>query len=193
MGKAAYYIRANTADTVKKFKILENGCEIALQRTIKEMKTRAAPKIKKSIQNHYGVDTATINKARSKAKTGKAKVKVSGFVVDSISLPYQGELPTLRHFSMNPKRPSKTPYQITATIKDGKTSTFKSAFLQRPDNTYLPFQRTGKDRYPIEVIRSVSVPQMITNEAREEIEENVSELAATRLEHHVKQIINSIK
>ena len=49
------------------------------------------------------------------------------------------------------------------------------------------FQRTGEGRTPIEAVRTLSVPQMISGKAKETIEELIGSNLEKRFEHHVQQ------
>lgn len=54
----------------------------------------------------------------------------------------------------------------------------------------IPFQRVGTSRYPIKAIKTLSVPQMITNETdgvAENISKDINELLNSRLEHNIKR------
>lgn len=51
----------------------------------------------------------------------------------------------------------------------------------------LPFQRTDEGRTPIEAVRTLSVPQMISGKAKHTIEETISTKLAERFKHHVQQ------
>ena len=82
------------------------------------------------------------------------------------------------------------PYKVTAEIKKGKRVTLsRDAFLGTNKGAgYIPFQRKGKGRTPVESIKTVSVPQMITNpEVAEQIRANIDEGLAKRLEHHLQR------
>lgn len=82
------------------------------------------------------------------------------------------------------------PYQVTAEIKKGKRVTFPGqVFLGTNKGAgYIPFQRVSEDREDVESIKTVSVPQMITNEkVGEEIQKKIDEGLGKRLEHHLQQ------
>ena len=51
----------------------------------------------------------------------------------------------------------------------------------------LPFQRTGEGRTPIEAVRTLSVPQMISGKAKDTIEDMISEKLEASFEHHIAQ------
>ena len=193
--RVSYYIKDNTLDTQEKIKMLDNGCRIAIKRTISDLKTRSNSAVKTAVAKRYGVNARAVDIAKKRAKKGNHILRISGVVVDSISLPYQGRPLTLKHFSMNPKkRPKKLPYQVEATIKDGNRVSIPGAFLAEASGNWLPFQRVGKERKPIEVVHTVSVPQMIENqEVANQIDIEISELAKKRLKNHIDQIIESVK
>ena len=78
--------------------------------------------------------------------------------------------------------------------KDEKEVTFPRAFLGKPSGVSLPFQRKGANRYPLEVIKTLYVPQMISNEqVNKEVEERIETLMEQRFDHHKTQIIESVK
>lgn len=82
------------------------------------------------------------------------------------------------------------PYQVTAEIKKGKRVTFPGqVFLGTNKGAgYIPFQRESDERTDIKSIKTVSIPQMITNEkVGEEIQKKIDEGLGKRLEHHLQQ------
>ena len=82
------------------------------------------------------------------------------------------------------------PYQVTAEIKKGHRVTFPGqTFLGTNKGAgYIPFQRQSDERTDIKSIKTVSIPQMITNEqVGEEIKKNIDEGLGKRLEHHLQQ------
>lgn len=82
------------------------------------------------------------------------------------------------------------PYEITAEIKKGKRVAFPGqTFLgSNKGGGYIPFQRESERREDIKSIKTVSIPQMITNEqVSEDIKKKVSEGLGKRLEHHLQQ------
>ena len=87
------------------------------------------------------------------------------------------------------------PYNITAEVYRGKRKTIGStAFLgSNGGGGYIPFQREGDGRTPIKSIKTVSVPQMITNpRVSEKTTGAIDEGLRKRLEHHLKQEIKNV-
>lgn len=154
---------------------------------------------------------------RAQNKTGATSIRVSGVSVDGASLEYKGRTLTPIHFKMSPKsrptaqqakqlrvpgqaiatakgspvamvRPPKK-YTVKATIlKGGRASMKPGTFIAAGNGgASLPFQRTGEGRTPIEAVRTLSVPQMISGKAKETIEELIGTNLEKRFEHHVQQ------
>lgn len=85
-----------------------------------------------------------------------------------------------------------TPYQITAKIKKGRVAFDEPAYLApagKSGGTVIPFQRKGDGRAPVHAIHTVSVPQMIENDARDTINKLLNEKLEKRFENYVKQIL----
>jgi hypothetical protein len=191
----------------------------ALEATTKDFKSRAPSKISKRIREVYGVKTADIKATQKGARTN-GTINVAGINVDNVELAYSGRLLTPTHFNMTPKtRPASKKYTVKATIKKGhKTVLSSRTFLASPGkkkrrktvlssflalfggkrehktgkagSIQIPFQRVGTSRYPIKAIKTLSVPQMITNETdgvAENISKDINELLNSRLEHNIKR------
>jgi len=205
------------AKLAKKIEKLKDGGETAVKRTVADFTARAPAWVSKGIRQHYGVDTAAIKEAGPKTKRGAASIKVSGISIDGAALEYQGRTLTPTHFKMSPKsRPSgqqakqrRVPgqamatakgspvamvnppkkYTVKATILKGERASMKQGTFIAAGNggVSLPFQRAGESRTPIEAVRTLSVPQMISGRARETIEEAIGINLEKRFEHHVQQ------
>lgn len=205
-------------ELVKQLRKLENGGRVAIERTVSDFNSRAPAWVSKGIREHYGVDTKAIKDAATKPRRGKTTINVAGVKVDGATLQYKGRLLTPTHFKMSPKqqpttaqgKPIKVPggavntaegspvamirppkkYKVKATIIKGKrVSMAPGTFVaQGNGGVSLPFQRTGEGRMPIEVVRTLSVPQMIDGRARETIETMISEGLEKRFAHHIERI-----
>lgn len=205
-------------DIVKRLRKLENGGEVAIKRTVSDFTSRAPAWVSKGIREHYAVDAGAIKDAATRPRRGKTTINVAGVKVDGATLEYKGRTLTLTHFKMSPKqrptalqskqirvpgqavetaqdspvamiRPPKK-YKVKATIIKGqRITTGPTTFINEGNGgVALPFQRTGEGRTPLEVVRTLSVPQMIDGRARETIESMIGEKLGERFEHHIKQI-----
>ncbi len=207
----------NADQIVKRLNRLENGGQVAIKRTVSDFTSRAPAWVKKGIRQHYGVDTAAIAEAGPKVKKGAAHINVAGVSVDGATLEYKGRTLTPTHFNQSPKaRPSgqqakliRVPGQAVATARGSpvamvappkkysvKATIIKGARATMAPGTFiasgnggstLPFQRTGEGRSPIEAVRTLSVPQMISGRAKETIEETISTKLEERFNHHIEQ------
>lgn len=202
------------AKLAKQIAKLENGGKVAIQRTVSDFNSRAPAWVSKGIRQHYGVDTAAIKSAGPQKKKGATHINVAGVSIDGATLEYKGRTLTPTHFSMSPKKRPKRrarkkllipgqalrnptevaavrppyPYQITAQIVKGKTSTLPpGSFIGAGKAPAIPFQRTGSGRMPLEAVHTLSVPQMIDGRAKETIETMISEGLEKRFTHHVQQ------
>ena len=86
------------------------------------------------------------------------------------------------------------PYQISAEVYKGKRKKISNDTTFLGSNgygKYIPYQRTGENRLKIKTLKTVSVPQMITNETvGADIQTKIEEVLIKRLEHHVEQVLS---
>lgn len=188
----------NFSKMIGSLKGMDIDIQKAVKKTVSDCKTRAPAQVTKAVTAAYGIKSSEVTGAGKAAKGGAksiGSVKVSGVTVDNVQLIYKGRLLTPIHFSMTPKqRPEgKKKYKVKAAIIKGKKKTLGTGVFLAPSGSegtvQIPFKRTTEKRYPIEAIRTVSIPQMITNEkVAEDIKNRLDELLATRLEHHAKRL-----
>lgn len=195
---------------------MDEAAERAVKKTVSDFKSRAPGWISSAVTEHYGIKKAEVKDAITSAKK-VGSINIGGVSVDNVAIKYSGRPLTPTHFKMKPtKIPAKrekeyrrvpgarvgkgggvamvkvpVPYSITAEIKKGKRVTIGDgqAFLGTNKGTgMIPFQRTGEGRTPVKSIKTVSVPQMVTNpEVAEQIQKNIDEGLSKRLQHHVEQ------
>ncbi len=185
----------NNEEIMRALCLTEAQMKKAVKRTVSDLKQRAPGWISKEVMEEYNIKKKDIKEAL-KIKSRATTVEISGVKVDSLDFIYKGRLPTLSHFKMKPNRPYKhnRKYIVSAEIKKGNRVQMetKHTFLQNPGNggeRYLPFQRKGDARYPIDVIRTVSTPQMITNDkVRDQIQQRINHEALERLMHNADKI-----
>lgn len=170
-----------------------NGRKV-IQRTTSDFKSRGPGWISQEVTKEYNIKKKDVNETKTGVKN-KGSIKVKGVKLDEIVIEYKGRLLTPTHFGMTPKvRPERGPYVVAAKVKksDGKKTLSSKAFLAAAGGegtTHIPFQRKESERLPIDVIKTVSVPQMITNETvSENIHQRINTELGKRLEHHLKQM-----
>ena len=145
-------------------------------------------------------------------------VKVQGSDVRNMKVIYSGRPLTHTHFSMSPKVPKEGGgYTLKATVIKGqrktlgnvkkltkaqraalaknftgsgsKSSDHSPIMLMRANGgQYLPFQRKSTNRKDIEVVKTISLPQMVSSErTADNIQQAINEGLSKRLDHHMKR------
>lgn len=188
----------NFSKMVGNLKALNKDADKAVGRTIADCKTRAPAQVTKAVTAVYGIKSGEVTEAGKGAKKGAktvGSIKVSGVNVDSVQLIYQGRLLTPVHFSMTPKKRPEggKKYTVKAAVYKGKKKALGSSVFLAPSGsagtTEIPFKRTTAKRYPIEAVKTVSIPQMITNETvAADIQVRMDELLENRLKHNTERI-----
>ena len=166
-----------------------------VQRTIADFKTRGPPWVAGEVAKEYNIKKADINEAKAGIR-GRSSVKIHGTKIGDLSIIYRGRVLTPTHFGMKPTiRPNKGPYVVTAQIKrkSGRKPLGRKVLLGTPRNAkentpQLPFQRMDA-RYPIEVVKTISVPQMVTNNiVSNNIHDRINKELSKRLQHHLERL-----
>lgn len=177
---------------------LNDDVKKAISRTISDCKQRGPAQVTKAVTAVYGIKSGDVTAAGQDAKRGAntvGSIKIKGVSIDSVQLVYKGRLLTPVHFSMTPKtRPDNgKKYKVKAGIYKGAKKVLGTGVFLAPSGaagtTMIPFKREGKKRLPIEAIRTVSIPQMITNETvAADIQARMDELLTTRLRHNTERL-----
>ena len=212
---------SNYAEAKEKLEKKHKAAEKAVKRTVSDFKSRAPAWISAAVAEKYNIKKAEVKDAIS-GKRSIGKINVGGVAVDNVQIEYSGRPLTPVHFKMRPtKIPAKrasgyrrvpgggvgegggdvamvqppAPYQITQEVFRGQRKPIGGkAFLgSNGGGGYIPFQRTGDGRTPIKSIKTVSVPQMITNEeVSEKITQAIDKGLQKRLEHHLEQEMKKV-
>lgn len=170
----------------------------ALQATARDMKSRIPSWVAQEVVQTYGIKKSEINPSKKSPKKLAGRIKVSGETVSEVTVVYSGRTLTPVHFGMTPKQPKQKGRRVArrqpvkAAIKKGQKKTLHSqAFLgSNRGGGYIPFRRTGKAQYPIESIKTLSLPQMVDGDGvRERIEERINVELEKRLEHNVERFM----
>lgn len=182
-------------EVIKEIQSMKAKSEKIVNRTVADFKSRGPGWVSQEVTKEYGISKKDVNETKKGVIKGRSKIRIKGAKLDDISIIYRGRLLTPTHFSMKPTmRPAKNkPYVVTAIIKKskGRVALGNRVFLKesgKQGTKQIPFQREGKERYPINAVKTVSVPQMITNESvKKNINERVNTELGKRLQHHLKQ------
>ena len=184
-------------DIVNQINSMNRDSAKVINRTISDFKSRGPGWVSQEVVKEYNIKKKDVNETKKGVKNA-GKVKVSGVSLDNIEIHYQGRVMTPTHFSMKPtSRPAKgKAYTVTAQIKKsgGRKVLGSSVFLGASGSEgtkQIPFQRVGDARLPIKSVKTLSVPQMITNEkVTESINKRISEELGKRLDHNLRRILN---
>lgn len=184
-------------DVVREIQAMKAKSEKVVNRTVADFKSRGPGWVSQEVTDIYNIKKKDVNETRKDVVKGKSKIKIKGAKLDDISIVYRGRVLTPTHFAMKPTmRPVKNkPYVISAVIKKakGRVALGNRMFLANAGNAgtkQIPFQRDGKDRYPINAVKTLSVPQMVTNETvAENINKRINTELKKRLQHHLKQVM----
>lgn len=184
-------------DVVSNIKGMQEKSKRVVNRTVGDFKSRGPGWVAQEIVKEYNIQKRDINETDRKIVKGRGGIKVKGTKLDDISIVYRGRLLTPTHFTMKPTlRPSRgNKYLVSAKIKktQGRVNLGSKVFLANAgekSTIQIPWQRRSNARYPIDVVKTVSVPQMITNkQVSEGIHEQINAKLEKRLEHHLKQIL----
>ena len=186
----------NLKDIEKKIAAHEKAAGKALRRTVSDFKSRAPAWISAAVVEEYGIKKADVKSAIS-AKQKAGSISIGGISVDNIQIVYQGRVLTPTHFKLKPTARPQKKYKVTAVIKAGQRQQLSSiAFLAHAGGAgtiQIPFQRTGSSRLPVKVIKTLSIPQMVTNEkVAASIQKKITEGLGKRFQHHLEQEISKI-
>ncbi|EGW39165.1 phage tail protein [Desulfosporosinus sp. OT] len=167
----------------------------ALQRTIDQTITQVGRIVPKA----YAI------KAKEVKESFAGGIKRPTISDLTASITSRGHTLSLAHFPFTPTKPqiSGRRRRVAVTIKkSGGKKTINTSPLpfiattgaQSPDKTqFNVFRREGKARLPIHVLRTLSVPQMITNEnVGEQIQEFAAAKLDERLEHEITRAMTSM-
>jgi len=180
----------------KRLHQMNKDAENVVKKTVSDFKSRAPAWVSAAVTETYGISKSDVKSAFKGAKKISGTVRTSNTEVDNIGLEYVGRVLTATHFKMKPAAlPAKKgiPYQVSAEIFKGQRKVLASdAFLG--NNKYgklIPFQRVGAARLPIISIKTLSIPQMLTNETvAANIQQNIEAGLGKRVENHMNQALN---
>ncbi len=169
---------------VKEFGKAANG---AMQAAAKRAVDSAKSQIAKSIRKRYVVEADDVKKSIAVAKNATLDNLV-------ITLRLRGSLQTIyHHFEIVPAhRPPKSVgrYSIATSIKKGKTATFtRRVFLPttnaRKQKTQLWFRQGPSRHSPVTPLHTLSVAQMLNDDAKEEVNKKAGEVLMKRFQHEM--------
>lgn len=206
----AVNVQVDIAEALAELRELESRSSMAMERTMKDIKSRGPSWIAKGASEGYNMSAANIK--------NNVKLSVKGGGIGDLVFDYRGRMLTPSHFKMSPTAPKPGAYTIKATIVRGRRSTIgkvkKLTKKQRANigrnftgqgkrnsptsppmlitkSNKLPFQRTTQPGNLDKAIKTISVPQMIKDgkgNTKPKVKKNLTENIQKRFENHTKYI-----
>lgn len=169
--------------------------EKVISNTISDMRSSTPGIVADEVRKVYNIKKGEITPNRKGKKLrAVGNINFKGQTIDTLELVYRGRVLTPTHFGMTPKtrtkRNRRTP--IKAEIKKGsKKILHPNAFLgTNKGGGYIPFRRLRSTRLPIEAIKTLSLPQMITNSiVMAGVEHGIDSRLSARLQHHMERFM----
>ena len=207
--------QGSVTECMREIEKLKSKSETVLKRLTSDAKNRVPGWVATEVAKTYNIKKSEITP--DKTGTGKkmaGSVRVQGDTVSSLQIVYRGRVLTPVHFGMTPKAPKES-YTLKAEIikgnkvtlgqkkkltkkqrqnigknfrRQGTRNSQRSPIMLMPTgSSYVPFQRKSTDRKDIEVIRTLSMPQMITSDrTRDNINQAINDGLEKRLIQHMK-------
>lgn len=160
----------------------------ALNRTI----THVKKEISKAVVSEYEIKPMDVKKSLDQKKASLADT--------TAYIKSEGKPLSLAHFKFTPKRPPKIKgvkvadrKVVTVKIKKQVGAKKINGFVQTINGATNVFKRLGKARFPIAVVRTVSVPQMIENsKVYPKIKKEAEKKLEERLTHEIDYRMNKM-
>ncbi len=158
----------------------------ALNRTLDHVNTRLG----KLVTSVYAIKTGDVKKTIKKYKAKKgdlsAGLKSVGHTLSLVHFPHKPETTVIAR-SLGVKHAKA---QVKVKIKKGsmrQMNVSPKAFLQKSNGATNIFMRVGQERTPIVVLRTLSVPQMITSQS---VGENIQKIAQDKMDERIKHEVD---
>lgn len=154
----------------------------AINRTLDYTATQVKKEVTKVYAIKQGEVAATITKKKASKSDLNAYIQSKGRTIK------------LSKFPFNPKSSSKRGRKVKVKVKKQEgyktLNTSPSAFVQNIGGINI-WKRKGKKRFPVKVLSSLSVPQMVSSkEIMPIIEKKSAEKLQERVEHEIEWRLN---
>lgn len=204
----------NKPELFKKLdKLAGESAKKAMDSTMGYMRKYGPTAVARAVVMRYNIKQGEIkptNRGGSSIKAGGSSVNFGGTTLADMTLVYFGRLLTPIHFNMSAT--SGRIYKIKATILKGhrvqighhgppyseggqyargnETPYWLTANSRGGNQKTLPFQRSAGGSGPDKVMKTISIPQMVSHESvGPKVLENLQEMALTKLEQNMKRFL----
>jgi hypothetical protein len=204
--------QVNINDAIKGLDLTQKDARKVVQATLRGVKGRAPGNISGSVRKMYNVSPADV---KDNVRTYRGDIKIQGETFEGFVLYWKDRRFTFGHktFGLKAKASKKSPYVLSAKIHKGGAVTIhgKSQYPGKPfmaqanNSPPLAFQRMsrkktkaskgaykGKLREPLEALRTLSVPEMITDKQgnlRGNVQEGLDELIESRFKNSCERFL----
>lgn len=157
----------------------------SLNRTVDFMNTRVG----KLVSGEYEITAKDVKKTITKIKSSKGSLKAG--------IKSTGGTLTFSHFKFTPKSPGKRgKVKVKVKKREGykEIKTNQGVFIQTIKGVTQLVTRTGRGHLPINILRSLSVPQMIQSaNVGNVIQLETSRKLEERVQHEIEYRLNKIR
>ncbi|AOZ91631.1 phage tail protein [Paenibacillus crassostreae] len=156
----------------------------AVNRTLDQINT----KLGRIVTKEYNIKVSDVKKTITKNKARKGNLRAF--------LKSEGRTLSFSHFriSQSGKKVRKVKVKVKKSAGLKQINTDPRAFVQTLNGKNQVLKRMGKDRYPVEVLRTLSVPQMIDSlNVSNQIQKDANEILAKRIEHEIEYRLKKVK
>lgn len=172
------------SDKLEKFpKEIPKAANAAMNRTI----TYVKKEVKKSVTAEYNVKSGEIE--------GTLSIKKSSGNIGAMIIS-RGKTLNMDHFPSNIESGLKKRKAIKVKIKKSgfkNVSTQPKAFIASLGGTFHIAKRKGNARFPIKVLSTLSIPQMISNsKISENVQQKAQEQLKKRIDHEIEYRLNKM-
>jgi hypothetical protein len=206
----------NYSQMVKELNQMKGKSETVIKRTMSDIRTRVPGWVATEVVKVYNIKKSEITPSKG-GSGGKSAgtAQVRGDTIDTAQIVYRGRLLTPVHFGMTPKAPRES-YTLKASIlkggkavighkkkltkkqrqnigrnftRQGTRNSPESPYMLQSNggSGYIPFQRRSQPGKMAYVMRTISMPQMVSSDrTKDNIERAINEGLEKRLAHHMK-------
>lgn len=178
-------VEADFEKAVKTLKGYKENSKKVIDATTKDFKSRGAGWVSQSVSEKYNISKKRVKQDFKGAKEMGEKGN------EEIGLKFSGRLLTVGRFKIKPKNRKKgnKPYRVNIEVVKGKPKNLPpNVFVAKANGSIQAFKRKTKDRYPLEMMKTLSVPQMINApRAAPHVQSTIHENLEARMKNHEKR------
>ena len=208
-------VEVDTTEVMKHLKTLEGKCDKVVNRTCNDFKSRGPGWVNKSVTGKYTVKLAEIKEAYKGADGSGTNIRLKyiGHPLTLLNFKFSPKKVQDKFY----KKKQIIPGQFTASVspvvfaRQARKQTIKAEiirgqkktlgtgkgeglpFIAKVGNNTMPFQKRAEPRNSMDAVRTLSVPQMISNEeASKDLRNRIDEELGKRFKHHLTRYVEKL-